>query len=45
MAASMLASGWLYGHFGGSAFFAMAVISVAGGLLAVPLWVKDRQAA
>lgn len=44
MAASMLASGWLYGHFGGDAFFAMAVISVAGGLLAVPLWVKDRHA-
>ncbi len=44
MAASMLASGWLYGHFGGSAFFAMAVVSVAGGLLAVPLWVKDKQA-
>ena len=43
MAASMLASGWLYGHFGGSAFFAMAVLSVAGGLLAVPLWVKHKQ--
>jgi PPP family 3-phenylpropionic acid transporter len=42
MAASMLASGWLYGQFGGNAFFAMAVISVAGGLLAAPLWVKDR---
>jgi PPP family 3-phenylpropionic acid transporter len=43
MAASMLASGWLYGHFGGSAFFAMAAISVAGGLLAAPLWVKDKR--
>jgi len=44
MAVSMLASGWLYGQFGGSAFFAMAVISAGGGLLAVPLWVKHKQA-
>ncbi|MDC0033127.1 3-phenylpropionate MFS transporter [Alphaproteobacteria bacterium] len=43
MAASMLASGWLFGNFGGSAFFVMAIISLAGGLLAVPLWVKDKQ--
>jgi len=42
LAASMLASGWLYGHFGASAFFAMGAISVAGGLLAVLLWAKDR---
>ena len=43
MAASMLASGWLYGHFGSNAFFAMAVLSGVGGLLAVPLWVKHKQ--
>ena len=42
MAASMVASGWLYGHMGGNAFYAMALFSLVGGLLAVPLWVKDR---
>ena len=42
MAASMVASGWLYGHLGGSAFYAMALFSLVGGLLAVPLWAKDR---
>lgn len=45
MAASMLLSGWLYGSFGGNAFFAMAAVSVSGGLLAVALWVKHRDAA
>ncbi|MDA1323584.1 MAG: 3-phenylpropionate MFS transporter [Proteobacteria bacterium] len=44
MATAMVASGWLYGHFGGTAFFAMAVISAAGGLLALALWVQDRRA-
>jgi PPP family 3-phenylpropionic acid transporter len=43
MAASMLASGWLYAQFGGSAFYAMAIVSIAGGLLAVVLWVKDKR--
>jgi PPP family 3-phenylpropionic acid transporter len=35
MAAAMAGSGWLYARFGGSAFFAMAGISLAAGL-AIP---------
>ena len=37
MAAAMLVSGWLYARFGGLAFFAMAGISLAGGLAIVAL--------
>lgn len=44
MAASMLASGWLYAAFSGGAFIAMAVMSLVGGLLAIPIWLKEKQA-
>jgi len=37
MAAAMLVSGWLYAGFGGLAFFAMAGVSLAGGLAIVAL--------
>lgn len=37
MAASTLASGWLFEAFGGPAFLAMGAVSAAGGLLALAL--------
>ena len=33
----MMASGWLYGSFAGAAFYAMVVLSFAGGVIAVAL--------
>ena len=33
----MLAAGWLYAEYGGGAFYAMAVLSALGGLLALAL--------
>jgi PPP family 3-phenylpropionic acid transporter len=45
MAASMLASGWLFEEFGGPAFLAMAAVSLAGGLLAAALQRRDRPTA
>jgi len=35
MSLSTVASGWLYGGFGGAAFYAMAILSALGGLLAL----------
>jgi PPP family 3-phenylpropionic acid transporter len=37
MAAAMLVSGWLYAAFGGTGFFAMTGVSLAGGLAALAL--------
>ena len=42
MAMAMLAAGWLYNRYDGAAFFAMAGLTLAGGLLLMALRAKPQ---